>query len=111
MLFRSLSRADELVPGFSSRAIHAVWAAARPLAGRARSGDGRNISRDFMVLDHAAEGVAGMATLIGGKATVLRAMAEKAADHVCAALGVSEPCRTRDFVLPSWRDYYGEARR
>jgi len=103
-----LGRADELAPGFSSRAVHATWAAARPLAGRA-NGDGRAISRDFMVLDHGQEGVAGLATLIGGKATVLRAMAEKAADHVCRELGVVEPCRTRDFVLPSWRDYYAEA--
>ncbi|OHD15996.1 MAG: FAD-dependent oxidoreductase [Spirochaetes bacterium GWB1_59_5] len=102
-----LARADELVPGFSSRTLHAVWAAARPLAGRT-SGDGRNISRDFMVLDHAPEGVAGMATLIGGKATVLRAMAEKASDHVCRVFGVTEPCRTREFVLPSWRDWYAE---
>jgi len=102
-----LARADELAPGFSARTVHAVWAAARPLAGRT-SGDGRNISRDFMVLDHAPEGVAGMATLIGGKATVLRAMAEKAADHVCRVFGVVEPCRTRDFVLPSWRDWYAE---
>lgn len=105
-----LSRADELAPGFSARAVHAVWAAARPLAGRT-SGDGRNISRDFMVLDHQPEGVAGMATLIGGKATVLRAMAQQAADHVCAVAGFDEPCRTRDFVLPSWRDYYREAGR
>ncbi len=88
-----MQRADELAPGFSSRPVHAVWAAARPLAGRT-SGDGREISRDFMVLDHSGEGVAGMATLIGGKATVLRAMAMKAADHVCSALGIDEPCRT-----------------
>lgn len=102
-----MARADELSPGFSSRTVHAVWAAARPLAGRS-SGDGREISRDFMVLDHAPEGVAGMATLIGGKATVLRAMAQKAADHVCAAAGIDEPCRTDRFVLPSWREYYRE---
>ena len=104
-----MRRADELAPGFSARQIHAVWAAARPLAGRT-SGDGREISRDFMVLDHTGEGVAGMATLIGGKATVLRAMASKAADHVCEALGISEQCRTADFVLPSWRDWYGGSR-
>ncbi|HOZ73003.1 MAG TPA: FAD-dependent oxidoreductase [Spirochaetales bacterium] len=106
-----LGRADELCPGFSKRPIHAVWAAARPLAGRA-AGVGRSISRDFMVLDHAAPGSppgsSGMATLIGGKATVLRAMAEKAADHVCMALGVDEVCRTRDYVLPPWREYYSE---
>ncbi|MBN2874301.1 MAG: FAD-dependent oxidoreductase [Spirochaetales bacterium] len=98
-----LRRADELAPGFSARAVHAIWAAARPLAG-ASTGDGREISRDFMVLDHP-----GMATLIGGKATVLRAMAEKAADHVCGVFCVNEPCRTRDFILPTWRDWYTEA--
>lgn len=108
-----LSRADELVPGFSSQAIHAVWAAARPLAGRLDNAglvndDVRLMSRDFMVLDHASSSVSGMATLIGGKATVLRAMAEKAADHVCKVFSVDEACRTADFVLPSWRTFYND---
>lgn len=99
-----LSRADELIPGFSSAPVHAAWAAARPLAGRAATdAEGRAISRDFQVLDHAADGVRGMFTLIGGKATVLRAMAEKAADAVCAHLGIAEPCRTAELRLPSWR--------
>ncbi len=105
-----LHRADQLAPRFSSRPMHAQWAAARPLAGRVLAGgssdDGRNLSRDFMVLDHTADRVAGMATLIGGKATVLRAMAEKAAEHICTVFGVTEPCRTRNFVLPSWRQWY-----
>lgn len=105
-----LARADELLPGFSARPVHALWAAARPLAGRSGD-DGRALSRDFMVLDHEADGLGGMATLIGGKATVLRAMAEKAADHVCKALGLVEPCRSADFALLSWRDYYKEERR
>lgn len=105
-----MRRADELAPGFSARPIHAVWAAARPLAGRTK-GDGRDISRDFAVIDHAAEGVAGMVTLVGGKATVLRAMAEKAADAVCAGLGIDAPCRTRGFALPSWRSWHAEASR
>lgn len=103
-----LRRADELAPGFSARPVHAVWAAARPLAGRT-SGDGREISRDFSVIDHSAEGVSGMVTLVGGKATVLRAMAEKAADAVCAALGVDSACRTRDLPLPPWRAWHSEA--
>jgi glycerol-3-phosphate dehydrogenase len=104
-----MRRADELAPGFSSRPVHASWAAARPLAGSLpRNGtidDSRNLSRDFIVLDHAPDHAVGMATLIGGKATVLRAMAMKAVDHVCAVFGVDEPCRTADYVLPSWRDY------
>lgn len=100
-----LKKADELAPGFSSRNVYALWAAARPLAGRS-SGDAREISRDFKVLSHAPEGVAGMCSLIGGKATVLRAMAEKAADLICSELGINETCRTKDYILPSWRSFY-----
>lgn len=107
-----LGRADELAPGFSAAPFHAAWAAARPLAGRAASdAEGRAISRDFSVLDHGTEGAAGMFTLIGGKATVLRAMARKAADAVCAFLGIEEPCRTADFSLPSWRSLEGYLKR
>ena len=99
-----LRRADELLPGFSSAPLHASWAAARPLAGRSSTEEeGRAISRDFAVLEHKNEGVAGMATIIGGKATVLRAMAQKAADVVCRDFGIESPCRTADFTLPSWR--------
>ena len=101
-----LAWADELIPAFSGAPLHAAWSAARPLAGRSQ-GDGRSLSRDFAVLDHGRrDGLEGFGTVVGGKATVLRAMAEKAADAVCAALGVTEPCRTREAVLPSWRDYY-----
>jgi glycerol-3-phosphate dehydrogenase len=100
-----LARADELLPGFSALPHQAVWAAARPLAGRAATdAEGRAISRDFAVLEHRQDGVDAMATIIGGKATVLRAMAEKTADIVCRSLGIDEPCRTREYVLPSWRE-------
>ena len=34
-------------------------------------------------------------------------MAEKAADLVCAKLGVAASCSTADYALPSWREYYG----
>ena len=103
-----LGRADELVPGFSAAPLHAAWAAARPLAGRAGSDEeGRAISRDFAVLEHDKEGAAGMFTLIGGKATALRIMAQKAADAVCRSLGLDEPCRTSEFRLPSWRSLDG----
>ncbi|MGO8694383.1 MAG: FAD-dependent oxidoreductase [Rectinemataceae bacterium] len=115
-----VDRAAAMVPAFAAAPVRAVWCAARPLAGRiafaspAVSGhgesgckNGRSISRDFVALDHEErEGVAGICTVIGGKATVLRAMAEKTADLVCRKLGVEAPCRTKEFALPSWREYY-----
>jgi glycerol-3-phosphate dehydrogenase len=107
-----LRLAAVMIPAFPSVAVHAAWCAARPLAGRAIGvndptfAEGRLLSRDFVVLDHSRDEVEGLCTLIGGKATVLRAMAERAADLVCASLGVSEPGRTADYALPSWRDFY-----
>ena len=104
--------AAEMIPGFPLAPVYAAWSAARPLAGRPLSAEqpgfteGRLLSRGFVALDHAGEGAAGFSTLIGGKATVLRAMGEKAADLVCTALGVDDPCRTASYVLPPWRDFY-----
>ena len=127
--------AAEMVPDFGTLPVHAAWAAARPLVGgplavgpvdgvasaanvagaasgagaaNASGGDvGRSLSRDFQVLDHGlGGGPKGLLTIIGGKATVLRAMAEKTADLLCAKAGVEAPCRTEDFALPSWRDYF-----
>ena len=106
--------ACRMVPGFADLPAYASWAAARPLAGSRKAPgeggapqDGRALSRDFQVLDHElADKLPGMATIIGGKATVLRAMAEKAADVVCAKLGVKAECVTTRYRLPSWRTFH-----
>jgi len=108
-----LSRADQLIPGFSSRPFRAAWSAARPLAGRSDD-DGRSISRDVSLIDHGkSDGLAGFFTIIGGKATVLRAMGETAADAAAAYLdgnGGAPPERrgpsSADLVLPSYRTYW-----
>ncbi|MFA5852132.1 MAG: FAD-dependent oxidoreductase [Spirochaetales bacterium] len=105
----------EMLPDFASMPTYAAWAAARPLAGKdslaAGDVEGRSLSRDFSVIDHESEhGIAGFASVIGGKATVLRAMAEKAADQACAKLGIQTECRTSLYALPSWREYFREAR-
>lgn len=99
-------RAAELVPSFAAAPFHAAWSAARPLAGEGLSGDGRSLSRDFMVVDHGKDGVENFASLVGGKATVLRAMAEKAADFAAAKLGESILCSTKRVAPPSWRAYF-----
>jgi glycerol-3-phosphate dehydrogenase len=110
-----LRQASAMIPRFPAAPVHAAWCAARPLAGRARdTGDpgfteGRLLSRDFVVIDHARDGLQGFTTLIGGKATVLRAMAEKAADLVCTSLAVPGRCRTAEYQLPSWRAFHAGA--
>jgi glycerol-3-phosphate dehydrogenase len=97
-----------LVPAVASAAERAAWSAARPLVGSAGAGSGgRELSRTFKCFDHAAtDGVEGLVTITGGKATTLRAMAEATADLVCAKLGLDAPCRTRDTVLAPHTAYY-----
>ncbi|MFN8562406.1 MAG: anaerobic glycerol-3-phosphate dehydrogenase subunit GlpB [Anaerolineae bacterium] len=64
-------------------------------------GAGRDAKRTFTVLDHASDGIEGLVSVLGGKLTTYRLMAEKVSDVVCARLGVSAPCATATTVLPS----------
>jgi glycerol-3-phosphate dehydrogenase len=96
-----------LIPAVASAPLRAAWAAARPLIGSGGASSGRELSRTFKCFDHAErDGVEGMVTISGGKATTLRAMAETTADVVCRKLGISAPCRTRDTVLLPHTAYY-----
>jgi glycerol-3-phosphate dehydrogenase len=99
-----------LVPAVATAPERAAWSAARPLIGAvggAGDGGGRELSRTFKCFDHAAtDQVEGLVTITGGKATTLRAMAEAAADLVCAKLGVDAACRTREVVLAPHGAYY-----
>ncbi|WP_423751743.1 FAD-dependent oxidoreductase [Salinirarus marinus] len=66
--------------------------------------DGRGVSRDFFLLDHAADGVDGFVSVVGGKLTTHRAMAEATADLVCRRLGTDAPCRTATEPLTAAAD-------
>ncbi len=95
-----LEKGAEMIPGIRQAPVRAAWVAARPLIGDKKEESGRGMSRAFRCYDHRAEdGVDGFVSVAGGKATTLRAMAEKAVDLVCAKLGLDLPCRTRDKVL------------
>ncbi|GAB6861124.1 FAD-dependent oxidoreductase [Haloplanus litoreus] len=66
--------------------------------------NGRAISRDFALLDHADDGAAGFVTVVGGKLTTYRKMAEATADLVCERLGVSATSETAERPLPGSDD-------
>ena len=59
-----------------------------------------------MLRSSAEEGIEGLVTITGGKATTCRAMAEKTADLVCQKLGIQAACTTQDVALTSYRNYY-----
>jgi glycerol-3-phosphate dehydrogenase len=98
---RMVTEGSKLIPAVADATHRAAWSAARPLIGsRGEADSGRELSRTFKTIDHAAEGGAeGFVTITGGKGTTLRGMAEVCADVVCRKLGVDEPCRTRDTIL------------
>ncbi len=97
----------DLIPAIRSAHIRGTFTATRPLIG---AGEGRSISRTFKCYDHQEiSGIGGFVTITGGKATTLRAMAEKTADVVSAKLGVNRPCLTRETPLLSYRQYYMQA--
>jgi glycerol-3-phosphate dehydrogenase len=58
------------------------------------------LSREHAVLDHSADGVAGLWSLVGGKLASYRAFAEEAADLIAPALGVRAACTTHTKPLP-----------
>ena len=98
---RMVTEGSKLIPAVATAVHRAAWSAARPLIGsRGDADSGRELSRTFKTIDHAAEGGAeGFVTITGGKGTTLRGMAEVCADVVCRKLGVDEACRTRETVL------------
>ncbi len=104
---RLMDLCARLVPAIRQMTPHAVWSASRPLLLSGDSTDPFGISRTFDCFDHARrDGVEGLVTLIGGKATTMRAMAEKTADLICEKTGRQVACRTRETVLQPYRTYW-----
>jgi glycerol-3-phosphate dehydrogenase len=83
-----------------------TWWGVRPLyAPDEDTRDGaRGISRGFFVLDHTDGGVENLTSVVGGKLTTYRQMAEATADRVCERLGVDADCRTAEERLPGADD-------
>lgn len=63
--------------------------------------DGRKASRGFRLFDHQDQGLSNFATLVGGKLTTHRLMAEKIGDLVAQRLGNVQLCQTATTPLPT----------
>lgn len=99
-----LERGSELIPALRKTHPRGIYMATRPLVG---SGEGRSVARTFKCYDHQElNNIGGFVTITGGKATTLRAMAEKTADVVCEKLGINIACVTKEIPLISFRQYY-----
>jgi len=97
-----LELAEWMIPGASRVPIRGVMAAARPLI-KDPGAQGRAASRGFRCYDHTKDGIPGFFSIIGGKTTTARYMAEKMSDIVCLNLEINTPCQTRTTPLLSYR--------
>jgi len=103
---RVVDECSDLLPAAADAAVERTYWGVRPLYSPADYGDdARGISRGFHVLDHAdRDGLAGLTTVVGGKLTTHRLMAEATADLVADRLGVDAPCTTADEPLAAHDD-------
>jgi glycerol-3-phosphate dehydrogenase len=105
---RMVDMCAQMVPSLASGRVLRAFAGSRPLyqpesadGGGSGGGDTREVSRTFTVLDHASrDGLANMLSIVGGKLTTCRQMAEALVDRLAERMGVTEPCRTATEVLP-----------
>lgn len=97
----------ELIPMLDdARTVRSFWGV-RPLyePPDVGSDDPTDITRDYFLLAHDdRDDLPGMTTIVGGKLTTYRMMAEEITDHVCERLGVTADCRTADVALPGSAD-------
>ena len=104
---RMIDLCAHLVPQVKKTDVHSTWYAIRPLMAGAQKNDLYKISRDFECIDHRqTDNLTGLVSVIGGKATTLRLMAEKTADLICRQTGRDIPCKTKTTKLLSYRHFY-----
>lgn len=97
-----LEEGEKIIPGFKQLRILRAWAGVRPLVHSSDSDNDRDISRSFVLLDHAErDGVEGIITITSGKWTTFRKMAEVTVDKVCEVLKIDKQCKTHLEPLPS----------
>jgi glycerol-3-phosphate dehydrogenase len=101
------SVAERLVPGIRNLNLRGVMAAARPLL-KLPGASGRSATRGFVCFQHSAEGAPGFFSVVGGKTTTARLMAEKIGDQVATYLKWDAACNTRSIPLLSHRKWHNQ---
>ncbi len=87
-------------PGFRQDDIHYTTAGLRPLVANEKKAES-NTSRAHKLIDHERrDGIKGFISILGGKNTAYRAIAEEAVDLVCKKLDIRVPCNTSNTPLP-----------
>ncbi len=113
---KMIDMCSQMIPAISSGRVLRAFAGSRPLykpeptSADPSSGPGpepggaaedREISRTFTVIDHSSrDGLDNMFSIVGGKLTTCRQMAEALVDKLAGRMGVTTPCTTASEPLP-----------
>jgi glycerol-3-phosphate dehydrogenase len=98
-----LDLGEKLFPDLRRMRLLRAYGGVRPLYDPAEAGaESREVTRAHAVIDHGPrDGIANLTSIVGGKLTTYRLMAEQTADMVCAKLGIQTQGSTADEPLPS----------
>jgi glycerol-3-phosphate dehydrogenase len=88
------TQAEKMIPSFGTTRLIRAYTGVRPLL-KASGTDGRSISRGFKIIDHEN----GMYSILGGKLTTYRLMAEKMVDVIIENFAIRATCRTAELPL------------
>jgi len=95
-----LTEAQRSFPDLKQEDIFYTFAGLRALAGSA-GGSTSNVTRSHRLIDHEnTDGIKGFISVIGGKITGFRAIAQEVVDLAAGKLGVNSPCLTAETPLP-----------
>ena len=86
---RILDEAEAMTPGISRARILRAWGGVRPLYDPGQRGARSQAHVHGARSCRRADGIEGLVSVLGGKLTTYRLMAEKVSDAVCAKLGVT----------------------
>ncbi|MFC1641403.1 glycerol-3-phosphate dehydrogenase/oxidase [Myxococcota bacterium] len=94
-----LQAAARVLPGVLTARPLGTWAGVRPTL-YAWGPNEDALSRDHQILDHAAQGVRGLYSMLGGKLSSYRLFAEQVTNQVATYLENQVECRTHRRPLP-----------
>jgi glycerol-3-phosphate dehydrogenase len=101
----------KMLDGVTTARAMRAYAGVRPLYDLGAEAEGREMSRNFAVIDHEErDGIAGFTSIVGGKVTTYRLMAERVTDLVARRLGVTTACTTAEVPLNDREDEMDQLR-
>ncbi|UCC16561.1 MAG: glycerol-3-phosphate dehydrogenase/oxidase [Dehalococcoidales bacterium] len=95
-----LKEVGRAFPGLKKDDVYYTFAGLRALAG-SPDGSASNVTRGHRLIDHEkTDGLIGVMSVVGGKLTGYRAVAEETTDVISRKLNISKPCITAKTLLP-----------